>query len=121
MPKNSDGVRCLPTRRTGRNRPLINGGSAILGWHWRPADEPEAPPTKPIPRKQATQARAARTVEVILEAAAHILERDGFAGYTTNAIAERAGASIGSLYQYFPNKDAITVTMIDQRSAAVVG
>jgi AcrR family transcriptional regulator len=72
------------------------------------------------PRKQATQARAAKTIEIILEAAAHILERDGFAGYTTNAIAERAGVSIGSLYQYFPNKDAITVALIDRRSAGVV-
>ena len=72
------------------------------------------------PRKQATQARAARTIEIILEAAAHILERRGLAGYTTNAIAKRAGVSIGSLYRYFPNKDAITIALIDRESAGVV-
>jgi AcrR family transcriptional regulator len=72
------------------------------------------------PRKQATQARAARTIEIILEAAAHILERGGLASYTTNAIAKRAGVSIGSLYQYFPNKNAITVALIERESAGVV-
>jgi AcrR family transcriptional regulator len=72
------------------------------------------------PRKQATQARAAKTIEIILEAAAHILERDGFAGYTTNAIAKRAGVSIGSLYQYFPNKDAVTIALIDRESAGLI-
>lgn len=50
-------------------------------------------------------------VETILEAAARILEKDGFYGLTTNAIAERAGISIGSLYEYFPNKEAILVAM----------
>jgi AcrR family transcriptional regulator len=48
----------------------------------------------------------------MLEAAAHILERDGLDGYSTNAIAERAGVSIGSLYQYFPGKAAITRALI---------
>lgn len=52
-----------------------------------------------------------RLVETILEAAARILEKDGFDGLTTNAIAERAGISIGSLYEYFPNKEAILVAM----------
>ncbi len=52
------------------------------------------------------------TVDAILEAAAHILEVEGFDGYTTNAIAARAGVSIGSLYQYFPNKDAITAALV---------
>lgn len=51
-------------------------------------------------------------VAAIVEAAARIFESDGPAGYTTNAIAERAGASIGSLYQYFPDKDAITAALI---------
>lgn len=52
------------------------------------------------------------TVEAILQAAAHILEEEGFEGYTTNAIAARAGVSIGSLYQYFPNKDAVTAALV---------
>lgn len=57
---------------------------------------------------------------VILEAAAHILEQQGFEGYTTNSIAERAGVSIGSLYQYFPGKDAITIALIEQESAVLL-
>ncbi len=64
------------------------------------------------PRKSARQARSVATVEVIVEAAARILETAGRAGFTTNAIAERAGVSVGSLYQYFPNKDAITRALI---------
>lgn len=64
------------------------------------------------PRKRPRQQRAQAMVEAIVEAAARIFESDGAAGYTTNAIAERAGASIGSLYQYFPDKDAITAALI---------
>lgn len=71
-------------------------------------------------RKAPSQARSAQTVQVILAAAADILEHRGFAGYTTNAIAERAGVSIGSLYQYFPGKDAITVALIEQTSGGLV-
>ncbi len=71
-------------------------------------------------RKQATQARSARTVENILEAAARILEGLGFEGYTTNAIAAKAGVSIGSLYQYFPNKDAITIALIKRETARLL-
>ncbi|HUO00580.1 MAG TPA: TetR/AcrR family transcriptional regulator [Bradyrhizobium sp.] len=49
---------------------------------------------------------------MIVEAAARILETRGLEGYNTNAIAERAGVSIGSVYQYFPNKDALTLALI---------
>jgi AcrR family transcriptional regulator len=59
-----------------------------------------------------TQGRASQTVAAILESAAHILETQGFDGYNTNAIAARAGVSIGSLYQYFGSKDAITMALI---------
>jgi AcrR family transcriptional regulator len=59
-------------------------------------------------------------VAVILAAAAHILERDGYGQYSTNAVAKRAGVSIGSLYQYFPGKDAITIALIQQEGARVV-
>jgi AcrR family transcriptional regulator len=72
------------------------------------------------PRKHPAQARSAETVAVILAAAAHILEREGFGRYSTNAIAKRAGVSIGSLYQYFPGKDAITIALIQQEGARVV-
>ncbi len=61
------------------------------------------------PRKRALQSRSQATVEAILEAAAQVFERHGYAEGTTNRIAERAGVSIGSLYQYFPNKDAILI------------
>ncbi|WP_249198696.1 TetR/AcrR family transcriptional regulator, partial [Gluconobacter cerinus] len=63
-------------------------------------------------RKTARQMHATHTVEAIVEAAARIFEVKGFEGYTTNAIAQKAGVSIGSLYQYFPNKDAITLALI---------
>lgn len=59
------------------------------------------------PRKAPRQDRARATVEVILQAAAYILEREGWAGFTTNHVAEKAGVNIASLYQYFPNKSAI--------------
>lgn len=68
------------------------------------------------PRKRPRQRRAQAMVEAIVEAAARIFESEGPAGYTTNAIAERAGASIGSLYQYFPDKDAITAALIRRES-----
>jgi AcrR family transcriptional regulator len=64
--------------------------------------------TRKVPR----QARAVATVDAVLEAAALIIERDGYDGYTTNAVAQQAGVSIGSLYQYFPNKDALTRALI---------
>jgi len=51
-------------------------------------------------------------VGVILEASARILETDGLRGFNTNAIATKAGVSIGSLYQYFPNKDSIILVLI---------
>jgi AcrR family transcriptional regulator len=72
------------------------------------------------PRKKPVQRRAAEAVAAILEAAARILERDGFAGYNTNAIAARAGVSIGSLYQYFPGKDALTVALIERETGLLV-
>lgn len=59
-------------------------------------------------------------VDAILQAAAELLDGGDPDGYTTNRIAERAGASIGSLYQYFPGKDAITVALIGQASARLL-
>ncbi len=64
------------------------------------------------PRKQPRQARAERTREWILQAAAQVFAAHGYAAGTTNRIAERAGVSIGSLYQYYPNKDAILVELM---------
>jgi len=62
-------------------------------------------------RKNPSQARARDTIEVIFEATARILERAGRRGLSTNAIAELAGISIGSLYHYFPSKEAVLVAM----------
>ncbi|GAA2892461.1 hypothetical protein GCM10020220_098200 [Nonomuraea rubra] len=65
------------------------------------------------PRKQPRQQRSRETVAAILEAAAQLFQRYGYAGTTTNKIAERAGVSIGSLYQYFPNKDSLLVALAE--------
>jgi len=64
---------------------------------------------KPLisPRKEPRQIRSARLVADILEAAARVLAREGAHGFTTARVAEAAGISVGSLYQYFPNKEAI--------------
>lgn len=78
-------------------------------------------PVTPLqPRKSPAQSRAVETVAAVLEAAARILEERGFAGYTTNAVAHRAGVSIGSLYQYFPGKDAVTVALIERETATLL-
>lgn len=58
-------------------------------------------------RKQPQQARSAGLVAAILEAAAQVLAKDGAQRFTTARVAEKAGVSVGSLYQYFPNKAAI--------------
>jgi AcrR family transcriptional regulator len=76
-------------------------------------------PRRLSPRKTPSQPRSVHTVETILEGAAHILERLGLEGYTTNAIAAHAGVSIGSLYQYFPTKDAVTIALIERESAGI--
>jgi AcrR family transcriptional regulator len=72
------------------------------------------------PRKAPLQARSANTVEAILEAAARILETRGLVACTTNAVAQRAGVSIGSLYQYFPNRDALTAALIERETAQLM-
>ena len=64
------------------------------------------------PKKIPTQARGRATFDAICEATAHILETAGPEALTTNLIAERAGVSIGSLYQYFPTKEAIVAELI---------
>lgn len=68
--------------------------------------------TRLRPRKRARQQRSTQTVEAILTAAARILERGGLEAANTNAIAALAGVSIGSLYQYFPNRDAILFELL---------
>jgi AcrR family transcriptional regulator len=62
-------------------------------------------------RKSPSQERSRRTVERILDAAARIFHEQGYAGATTNDVADEAGVSVGSLYQYFPNKDSLLVAL----------
>ncbi|WP_436534012.1 TetR/AcrR family transcriptional regulator [Actinoplanes sp. HUAS TT8] len=69
------------------------------------------------PRKTPRQIRAELTRQRILAAAAHVFTEHGYAAGTTNRIAERAGVSIGSLYQYFPGKDAILVALVTDHLA----
>ena len=68
------------------------------------------------PRKTPGQPRSRATVEAVVEAAARILETDGPAGFNTNAVARRAGVSVGSLYQYFPGKAAL-IAELSRRNA----
>jgi AcrR family transcriptional regulator len=78
------------------------------------------PDTAIAPRKRPRQARSTATVDTILEAAARILETTGLAGFNTNAVAERAGVSIGSLYQYFPAKEALLAALIRRKRAELI-
>jgi AcrR family transcriptional regulator len=67
------------------------------------------------PRKSPKQERSRSLVDSAVEAATRILTRLGYDGATTNKVAETAGISIGSLYQYFPNKDALIGAVIDRQ------
>lgn len=66
------------------------------------------------PRKPPVQRRSRATVEAILEGAAQVFEALGYVGGTTNRIAESAGVSIGTLYQYFPSKEALGVALLER-------
>jgi len=63
-------------------------------------------------RRRAKQARSQQTTAVVLEAAAQVLRREGYAAATTNRIAERAGVSVGTIYQYFANKEEVFDALI---------
>ena len=73
--------------------------------------------TRPQPRRSPVQGRAQVTVDAILKAAAQILARQGPDAATTNAIAARAGVSIGSLYQYFAGRDALIQELVRRHIA----
>jgi AcrR family transcriptional regulator len=64
------------------------------------------------PRKSATQKRSQVTVEALLDATARVLTREGYDRASTNRIAATAGVSVGSLYQYFPNKEALVAALV---------
>jgi AcrR family transcriptional regulator len=67
-----------------------------------------------VARRVPRQARSRLTVEAVLDAVTRILKREGTAAVTTNRIAEVAGVSIGSVYQYFPDKAAIYAALHDR-------
>jgi AcrR family transcriptional regulator len=71
-------------------------------------------------RRRPRQARSQNTVAAVLTATAQVLKREGYSGLTTRAIAERAGVSVGSLYQYFPTKEAVVRALAEQHRARVV-
>ena len=66
------------------------------------------------PRKSPTQQRSQLTVAALLKATAHILVKEGYESASTNRIAAAAGVSIGSLYQYFPSKEALVAAVVDR-------
>jgi AcrR family transcriptional regulator len=66
------------------------------------------------PRKSPAQKRSQLTVAALLKATAHILVKEGYESASTNRIAEAAGVSIGSLYQYFPSKEALVAAVVDR-------
>lgn len=77
------------------------------------------PPTNP--RKNALQERSRATVNALVEATARILVREGFEKTSTNRIAELAGVSVGSLYQYFPSKEALVAAVIERHHEEIMG
>ena len=74
-----------------------------------------------LPRKQPRQRRSKATVEAILEATARVLVEEGLDRASTNRIAEIAGVSIGSLYQYFPSKDALVMALLERHCERMLG
>ncbi len=91
------------------------------------AIQPRSPPVPPAtserenrlkPRKKPVQGRSRVTVDAILEAAARLFVRDGYPNTTTNRIAELAGVSVGSLYEYFPNKASILLALLQRQVQA---
>jgi AcrR family transcriptional regulator len=71
------------------------------------------------PRKSASQGRSRSTVDALIEATARVLVKEGYDKASTNRIAELAGVSIGSLYQYFPSKEALVAAVIDRHAQEV--
>jgi AcrR family transcriptional regulator len=72
-----------------------------------------------LPRKPPRQARSAAMVELLLQAAARVLATESLGGFTTNRVAEVAGVSVGSLYQYFPNKSSLVAALIAREQDAL--
>jgi AcrR family transcriptional regulator len=80
-----------------------------------------APKPRTAPRKLPRQERSRATLDAILTATARILVKEGFDRASTNRIAEAAGVSIGSLYQYFPSKEALVAALIERHIDEMCG
>lgn len=77
---------------------------------------------KPLtnPRKEASQERSRATVNALIDATARILVKEGFDEASTNHIADVAGVSVGSLYQYFPGKEALVAAVIERHHREIM-
>jgi AcrR family transcriptional regulator len=73
-----------------------------------------SPRAQTSPRKAPRQARSEATVDAVLEATARVLVKVGYDHASTNRIAAEAGVSVGSLYQYFPSKEALVAALVDR-------
>ncbi len=71
------------------------------------------------PRKKPRQERSRATVDAILDATARVLVQEGYERASTNRVAEKAGVSVGSLYQYFPNKEAMVGELVERFSRRI--
>ena len=90
---------------------IMNGFDMRHYSHSRP-ERPTQDNMLKLGTKKPKQARSQSTVEAILEAVTRIMDAEGLVGLTTNKIAEKAGVSVGSLYQYFKNKESIFETIL---------
>ena len=72
-------------------------------------------------RKQPVQQRSKALVAALLDATARLLVTIGYTPITTNKVAEKAGVGIGSLYEYFPNKESLVAALIERDSLEIVG
>jgi AcrR family transcriptional regulator len=78
--------------------------------------------SKPVimPRKEPRQGRSKATCEAILQATARILSMGGLSALNTNRVAETAGVSVGSLYQYYPNKESLLTALSEEHHAQIL-
>ena len=72
------------------------------------------------PRKRPKQQRSRETYDAIVAATTRVLKREGYEKASTNRIAEVAGVSVGSLYQYFPNKQALVIAVVERHSDQLI-
>ena len=87
-----------------------------------PQPQPQNPPDESGPlRRRPRQARAQERIERLLDTAEQVFADVGYDAATTNVIAQRAGTSIGSLYEFFPNKEAIARALADRYVTQIGG